>query len=95
MTPVDIPTPNELDRDPELAVLAALDAALQAAVFALVAVHPPLRGDSDALLGDDTPETYWIASVFVISARQLGDALDAYRNAVDKQRRTTNDEFPF
>ena len=95
MTPVDIPTPNKLDRDPELAVLAVLDAALQAAVFALISVHPHLRGDNDAPLGDGTSETYWIASVFVISARQLGDALDAYRSATDKQRQITNDDFPF
>ena len=95
MTPVDIPTPNDLDRDPELAVLAALDAALQAAVFALISVHPHLRGGDEPQPRHDPPDTYWIASVFLISARQLGDALDAYRNAIDKQRSITNDDLPF
>lgn len=95
MTSVLIPTPPDLDRDPELAVLAALDASLKAAVFALISAHPPLR-DSDCQLGDDTPDSYWIASVFVTIAGQLGDIIDAYRRAIDRKRNAVADgDFPF
>ena len=43
MTAPRIPTPEELDSNPELAILAALDSVARAARFAVIAIHPPLR----------------------------------------------------
>ncbi len=94
ITSVQIPTPPDLDRDPELAVLAALHAALKAAVFALISAHPPLR-DPDCQLGDDTPDSYWVASVFVTIADKLGDTIDAYHRVLDRQHNAaSDDDFP-
>jgi hypothetical protein len=70
MTTVSIPLPPVLDDHPELAVLAALDAALKASVFSLVSAHPPMR-DADQRQRD-LPDSYWIASVFVSLAHQPG-----------------------
>jgi hypothetical protein len=40
-----LPRPPELERDPELAVLAVLHVALNATIYALVAAHPHLASD--------------------------------------------------
>ena len=37
------PSPDDLDREPQLAVLFALGAALDVAAMALIAAHPELR----------------------------------------------------
>lgn len=94
ITSVQIPTPTDLDRNPELAIIACLDAALKAATFALISVHPPLR-DTECELANDTPDSYWIASVFVTIAGQLGDAIDAYRRVTRRQHNRTSDDIPF
>jgi hypothetical protein len=94
-TSVEIPTPPKLDRDPELAVIAALEATLKASVFAIISAHPPLR-DADARVDDNTPDSYWVASVFVTLADQLANAIDAYRHALDHEHRAAlNDQIPF
>lgn len=95
MTHVQIPLPPELDQNPELAVLATLDAALKASVFALVAAHPPLR-DPKCQPGDSTPDSYWIAAVFLSLADQLAEAIAAYRRTVDRERDLAAQQgFPF
>ncbi len=94
MNSVEIPTPTDLDRAPELAVIAALDAALKASVFAIIAAHPPLR-DDDAIVGDDTPDSYWVASVFLTLADQLGEAISAYHRAIEREHAIPDSEFPF
>jgi hypothetical protein len=96
MTSVQIPTPPQLDADPELAVLAALEAALKASVFALITAHPALR-DADCRVDDDTPDSYWVASVFLTLADQLGEAINAYRRGLDRRRAASSGggDFPF
>ncbi len=51
-----LPRPPELERDPELALLAVLHITLEALVFALLAAHPRLAThdpppDPDTLIG--------------------------------------------
>ena len=46
------PCPDALDREPQLAVLFALEAALDATAMALIAAHPELRdGEGEATPG--------------------------------------------
>ena len=80
---VEIPTPPKLDVAPELAVLAALEAALRASVFAMISAHPPLR-DANQAVDEDTPQAYWVAFAVVTLSEQLGDALGAYQRAIDR-----------
>lgn len=97
MNAVSIPTPPKLDHAPELAVLAALDAALRASVFAMISAHPPLR-DPDCNVGQDSPDDYWVALAFVSLAEELGDALSAYQRSIERGRGRKagrQAEFPF
>ena len=95
MTSVRIPAPPELDHNPELAVLATLEAALMAAEFALIAIHPALR-DPDRRPGDQPPDSYWIATVFLAAAAQLRGALHAYQRVIERGRcPPTSSEIPF
>lgn len=97
MTELEIPTPHELDKAPELAVLVALDAVLRAAEFAVIAVHPPMR-DPDGNTNEDPPDSYWVASVFVTLAGQLRQAIGAYHATVVREHDRTSsndDEIPF
>ena len=92
MNSVEIPTPPTLDRAPELAVIAALDATLKASVFAMISAHPPLR-DPDCSVGNDAD---LVASVFLTLADQLGEAISAYHRAIEREHNVIpNREFPF
>lgn len=95
MTDLEIPTPHELDRAPELAALVALDAVLRAAEFAVIAMHPPMRSGESTT--EEMPDSYWVASVFVTLAGQLHQAIRAYREARlrEHEQETDNDGFPF
>jgi hypothetical protein len=91
MHSIKIPTPTDLDRAPELAVIAALDAALKASVFAMISAHPSLR-DPDSSVGNDA---YLVASVFLAIANQLGEAISAYHRAIECEPAIPDSEFPF
>lgn len=76
------PTPPELAENPELAVLALLDAALDLAVSALLALYPELA---------DPERPYWIrrpspdldrAATLTRRAHALQDAIAAYRRTL-------------
>ena len=84
MTELEIPTPQQLDNAPELAVLVALDAVLRAAEFAVIAVHPPMR-DADGTAHEDPPDSYWVATVLVTLAGQLHQAIGAYHAATVRE----------
>jgi|APFre7841882630_1041343.scaffolds.fasta_scaffold460135_1 hypothetical protein len=77
-----IPTPDQLDDAPELAVLAVLEHALDAAANAVVAMHPELR--SGCPLDDELPKNpaVWVAYELTDRARTLRDAIRRYRVAV-------------
>ena len=81
-----IPTPDDLDDAPELAILAALDHTLELAASALACAHPELL---------DPERPYWLGSptravttaqTLVCRTRRLQRALRAYRNAVEIRR---------
>ena len=77
-----VPTPTQLDDAPELAVLAALDTALDAAANMLVAMHSELRSGSP--LDDELPlrPAVWVAYELTDRAHALRDAIRRYRIAV-------------
>ena len=96
------PTPPELDRAPELAVLAALDGVLEITFCALLAAHPELA---------DAERPYWrlpasksscIAANIVVRAEQLRRDLTTYRrclgagtNVPDGGNDGDDSDFPF
>lgn len=91
MDSIEIPTPTDLDRAPELAVIAVLDAALKASANAMISAHPPLR-DPDCSVGNAAD---LVASVFLSIANQLGEAISAYHRAIEREHAIPDSEFPF
>lgn len=91
------PTPPQLEQAPELAILAALDCALQTATSALLAVYPefcdlePHEPLSPAALG---------ASQLISSAHQLRGDIAGYRSAIEHEQkrqsaRVDEEDIPF
>ena len=94
-TLIDIPTPDALDHDPELAVIAALEANLEAARFAVIAAQPGLRNPDPVAYPDDT---HLVAGVLVTLISDLIEALGAYRAVLARQRAraiSDSDDTPF
>jgi hypothetical protein len=77
-------TPDDLDREPQLAVLFALDAALWAARMALFSVHAELREPETEA---DVDTTTAIARTLVRLLDDLGPVLEAYRHALERPSR--------
>lgn len=77
-----LPIPPVLERSPELAPLAILDAALTACEAALLASYAEIHhGDiEDAPRGSSVLR----ANAIITQARRLAAALAAYRDAVDR-----------
>ena len=82
-----IPTPDDLDRAPELAILAALDHTLAVSVAALAGAHPELCDpERPYWLGSPT-RSVTIAMTLIRRTRGLQRAIRAYRQAVEIRRR--------
>jgi hypothetical protein len=77
-----IPTPDDLDQSPELAVLAVLDAVIESARSALVASHAELRSGNG--LDNEMPShpAVWIASALLDQFDTLQSSLERYRTAL-------------
>ncbi len=73
-----LPTPDELIRAPELAVLGALEAAIELTIVALVAAQPALWATDDA---HDAGMTVAAASAdhVIVLAQALAAAIADYR----------------
>jgi hypothetical protein len=82
-----IPTPDEIDRAPELAILAALDHTLELAAAALACAHPELCDPERPSWLDSPTRSTAIAKTLVQRTRRLQRALRAYRRAVETRRR--------
>ena len=84
-----LPTPSELGRAPELAILGALEATIDLTIVALVAAHPALRATDD---GHDARLTAAAARAdrVLAHAQALAAAIAAYRTA----RRRARDDRP-
>jgi hypothetical protein len=94
-----IPTLDDLDRAPELAVLAALDHTLELAAAALAGAHPELCDpERPYWLGSPT-RSLTIAKTLVPRIRGLQRGIRAYRRAVEIRRRledsTDRDDLDF
>ena len=85
MSPPPMPTPADLDHDPELAALAVLDAALQAARAALLSTQAQLRDGGDGPRHDLLP-TFWAAGPLVLLAEVLREQIASYREAIEYER---------
>jgi hypothetical protein len=97
MSDLLLPTPPQFHHAPELAVIALLDASLQAAVHALHAVHAPMAGASERA-GARTPmDSHDIAALLIRIADELAEAISAYRYVVDRELREppAADQLPF
>lgn len=77
-----IPTPDELDDNPELAVLSALDANLMAARSALLAAWGELRSGNG--LDQELPAhpAVWLAAQLIADADAMSESLVRYRTAL-------------
>jgi hypothetical protein len=86
---VNNPTPPEIEHDPELAILAVLDAVLETTANALVAAHLELCD----LQFDRRPTSRptEIADAILRQVRPLRANLARYQTAVDDQRRAAAD----
>jgi len=77
-----LPIPPLLERSPELAALAILDAALSASEAALLASYAELY--NGALDGIPRGSSVLRANSVIINARRLSAALATYRDSLDR-----------
>ena len=93
-----IPTPDELADNPELALLHALDVALDLVPRALLATHPELADPDAPFWVRDTSQTLRKADDILPAAHRLHQLIRAYQTAVtlDRDQRLERDpEIPF
>ena len=96
-----IPTPDELDSAPELAILAALDHTLELATRALACAHPELADPERPYWLLQSPRVPPAAKTLIHRTAALTRALRAYRKAVEIQRQDeaasarNRDDLPF
>lgn len=77
------PKSKDLARDPALAIISALNATLIIAIRALVAMHPHAHDDARPYwVKPELTPTDRVAPDIIVSARQLLDLLESYRNAI-------------
>ena len=90
------PTPDDLRRDPELAILAALDHTLELAVYALVAIYPDLTDSDRPLWHRQDAEIDHAANHLVACTEPLRHAIGEFQTAIRRARQAeANEEFPF
>ncbi len=80
-----LPIPPLLERSPELAALAILEAALSASEAALLASYTELY--NGALDGFPRRSCLLRANTVIIQARRLAAALASYRDSLDRDAR--------
>ena len=78
-----LPIPPRLERSPELAALAILEAALTASEAALLASHAELY--NGVLDGVPRGASVLRANTVIIHARRLAAALATYRDSLDRE----------
>jgi len=93
----DILTPFDLVREPQLAALSILVAALEAARIALLARHPRLIEPDNPHVADDHEHGSLLAERFLDRAHDMYVAVQAYRAAIanDPWASQPDDHIPF
>jgi len=90
------PTPDDLRRDPELAILAALDHTLKLAVYALVAIYPDLTDADRPLWRREDAAIDRAANHLVACTEPLEQAIGEFRTAILRVREAeANEEISF
>jgi hypothetical protein len=90
------PTPTDLRLDPELAILAALDHALELAVYALVAIHPELTDSEGPFWRREDSAIGHAANHIVDRSETLKQAIFEYQTAIlNAREEEANDALPF
>ena len=84
MNPLEELGYDELNRYPQLAIIAALDTSLQLAIDMLYAVHPYLGEEERPYWLDDAPPLTALANTIVELSDGFRDALFAYQQAIRK-----------
>ena len=79
--------PPELYTAPELAILAVLDQTLQQTIYALFAAHPELVDDIPFHLRGNLSPEIWVADAIYNQANALQQAIERYREAVERTNR--------
>ena len=89
MDPLAIPTSFDVERHPELAVLAALDAALEMTSVSLCAHYPEILPPDWPLgsCGPPEPPAY-IANFLITLVHSLRDATRVYRETIARSEPT-------
>ena len=90
-------SPTELRREPELAVLAVLDASLAASRMALIAEHPD-ADDFHIACNVPTPPLTVVAALLVDRTVELRSLISRYTLALDDFRaaeRNRDSDIPF
>ncbi len=88
-----LPTPREIEEDPELAVLAAVAPALDALASALLAAHPVICDDERPYWLSKPSPAAGVARQMVTAAGHLGRLIERYRSVVaDEARRRGHNE---
>lgn len=85
-----LPIPPALDRSPELAPLAILDAALATSESALLAACPELHMPPEHAHRGATTRR---ANTVILQARRLAAAIAAYRDAIERDARRAHREI--
>ena len=80
-----LPTPREIEDDPELAVLAAVAPGLDALSYALVAAHPVICDDERPYWLPKPSPAAGVARQMVTAAGRLGRLIDRYRRLVAEE----------
>ena len=89
-------TPDDLRRDPELAILAALDHTLKLAVYALVAIYPDLTDSDRPAWRREVTQIDHAANHLVVCTEPLRRAIGEFQTAIRQAREAeANEEFPF
>ncbi len=90
------PTPDDLRRDPELAIFDVLDHTLKLAVYALVAIYPQLTDPERPFWLHEDSGTGRAAKLVVGCSEELIKVVCDYRTAILRDREEEiNEALPF
>ncbi len=75
--------PDQLQQDPERAILDVLDFTLQQTIFAIFAAYPEILQHAYSCQNEGMPAQAWIADIIYEQASALQHTLERYRQAIE------------